>query len=291
MKKTKGEKIFGIFNYMFLALIAILTVYPFWEVVRMSLSTPAEASRMGFTMWPKEISWAAYKQVFDNEFIWMGYKNTIIRIWVGLSIQLSMMILTAYPLSKKYLPHRTYYTLFIVFTMFFSGGLIPDYLLIKALHMDNSIWALVLPGAIPTFSMLILRNYFMSIPESLEESAKIDGAGSILILVRIILPLSVPILMTVGLWGLVGHWNAWFDCLIYIRDSRKYVLQAVLRKIIIDAAPQFGDMTLSVDNQPMPSAEVVKAATIIVSTLPIMLGYPFVQKYFVKGILVGSLKG
>lgn len=175
--------------------------------------------------------------------------------------------------------------------MFFKGGMIPDYLLIKSLKLTNTIWALVLPRAIDTFAVLIMRNYFMTLPESLEESAKIDGAGDITVLFKIILPLSKPILMTVALWGIVWHWNSWFDCLIYIRDSNRYVLQAILRKIIIDASPQFNEAAGGGINYVQTSQEVVKCATIIVSTLPIMLVYPFIQKYFVHGMVVGAVKG
>ncbi|MEN6315511.1 MAG: carbohydrate ABC transporter permease [Clostridiaceae bacterium] len=291
MRQSKEEKAFQVFNYIFLTALTILCIYPFWEVIRISFSAPAEASRMGFSFWPREATTAAYVQVFQNQFIWIGYKNTIARVAVGVAIQMTLMITAAYPLSKKYFPNRGFWTIIIVFTMFFKGGLIPDYLLVKLLHIDNSIWALVLPRAVDTFSMLILRNYFMSLPESLEESAKIDGAGVMRTLAYIILPLSLPVLVTISLWGIVWHWNAWFDCLIYIRDGKKYVLQAILRKIIIDAAPQFSEMSVSIDNVSQPSAEVVKCATIIVSTLPIMVIYPFLQKYFIKGVMVGSLKG
>jgi ABC-type sugar transport system, permease component len=291
MIKTKGEKIFQSFNYVFLTALVALCIYPFWEVVKISFSTPSEASRMGFSLWPRESTIAAYLQVFKNEFIWIGYKNTIVRVVIGVSIQLALMVLAAYPLSKKYFPCRNFWTLFVVLTMFFKGGMIPDYLLVKMLGIDDSVWALILPRAIDTFNMFILRNYFMSLPESLEESARMDGAGTMRILAYIILPLSLPILVTLGLWGIVWHWNAWFDCLIYIREGNKYVLQAILRKIIIDAAPQFSEMTVNIDNVAQPSAEVIKCATIIVSTLPVMLIYPFLQKYFIKGVIVGSLKG
>lgn len=291
MVRTRGERIFGIFNAFILTVLAILMIYPFWDIVRVSFSTPSEAAMLKLSLWPKEPTLEAYRQVVRNEYIWNGYGNTIIRILFGMPIQMVLMILTAYPLSKKELPMRNLFTLLIVFTMFFSGGLIPNYLLIQKLGINNTLWALILPGAIPTYNMLILRNNFMTIPQSLEESARLDGAGTIRILVNIILPLSLPILMTVGLWGLVSHWNAWFDCIIYIRDPEMYTLQAVLRKIIVDAAPQFSDLSAVSEQEVKPSAEVVKSATIIVSTLPILVVYPFVQKYFVKGVMIGSLKG
>lgn len=291
MKRTEGEKIYAVFNYTFLTLLALITVYPFWQVLINSISSTAEVNRMAFKVWPAEISWAGYKEVMKNSFIWVGYRNTVWRIVLGTSVEMALMILTAYPLSKKYLPGRNVFTMFIVFTMFFSGGLIPGYLNIKSLGLDNTMWALVLPLGINTFNMLILRNFFMGIPDEIEESAKIDGASTMQVLLYIVLPLSVPILMTVGLWSIVGHWNAWFDCLIYIRDSDKYVLQAILRKIIIDAAPQFDTIDASARNIVKVDVEVTKSATIVVSTLPIMVVYPFIQKYFVKGIMVGSLKG
>ncbi len=291
MKRTKGEKAYAVFNYIFLGLLTLLMVYPFWQVIVTSMSTAAEANRIGVKLWPREISWEGYKNVLTNDFIWIGYKNTGIRVVLGTIVEMILMILTAYPLSKKYLPSRNIFTMFIVFTMFFHGGMIPDYLNIRDLGIDDTIWALILPMGINTFNMLILRNFFMGIPEEIEESAKIDGASAMYILVRIILPLSLSSLMTVGLWTVVQHWNAWFDCLIYIRDYNKYVLQAVLRKIIIDAAPQFDNNTVAMEERVMMDAEVIKSATIIVSTIPIMLVYPFVQKYFITGVMVGSLKG
>ena len=291
MKRTNGEKAYAVFNYIFLTLLALITVYPFWQVIITSFSTAAEANRIGFKMWPAEISWEGYKNVLTNQNIWNGYLNTIIRVLLGTSIEMTLSILTAYPLSKKYLPHRNIFTMLIVFTMFFSGGMIPSYLNVRSLHLDNTVWALVLPIGINTFNMLILRNFFMSIPEEIEESAKIDGASAVQVLVQVVLTLSVPILMTVGLWSIVAHWNAWLDCVIYIRDSNKYVLQAVLRKIIIDAAPQFDNMNTTAQDISQIDTEVVKSATIVVSTLPIMLVYPFIQKYFVTGVMVGSLKG
>lgn len=291
MKRTNGEKAYAVFNYIILTLIALVTVYPFWDVIRVSFSTTAEANSMVFRLFPSEIALDGYQKVLSNTNIWIGYKNTIFRVLIGTSLNMLLMIFTAYPLSKRYLPFRNGFTLFIVFTMFFSGGLIPGYLNVRSLGLDNTFGALIFPTAINTFSMIILRNFFMGLPEELEESAYIDGASTLRILFSIILPLSLPILMTVGLWSVVEHWNAWFDCIIYIREPSAYVLQAVLRKIVIDATPQFNNMQDSADTLSNVNSEVIKAATIIVSSIPIMLVYPFVQKHFVKGVMVGSLKG
>ncbi|MDU5144849.1 MAG: carbohydrate ABC transporter permease [Paenibacillus dendritiformis] len=202
-------------------------------------------------------------------------------------------MMCAYPLSKKYLPHRNLFTAFIVFTMFFSGGLIPNYLLIKELGLLDSRWSLILPGLIAAFTMIIVRNYFMSLPEEVEESARIDGANDMRILFSIVLPMSMPIIATISLWYAVAHWNAWFDSLLYISDPNKAVLGNVLRKIVIEGSSQFQqfDQGFNQNGQTAVTPDIIKAATIMVATVPIICVYPFVQKYFVKGVIVGSLKG
>lgn len=291
MRLSNGERLFQIANYALLALLGAMTIYPLWDVVRVSFSTPAEASRMTFALWPGVVSLDAYRHVLNNEFIWIGYGNTVFRMALGVAVQMALIVTVAYPLAKRTLPHRTGITLLIVFTMFFSGGLIPEYLLVQQyLRLGNTIWALVLPGAINTFAMLVVRNYFMALPAELEESAKMDGGGDFRILFQIAVPLSVPILVTVGLWGLVWHWNAWFDALIYISDGNRYPLQMILRKIVIDASPMF-DGSGARDVKVNVAAETIKAASIVVATVPVVLIYPFIQKYFIQGVLVGSLKG
>jgi len=293
MIRSKGENVFAVFNNTFFIFLSIIVIFPFWEVIRISFSSPGDIARMGFRLIPSEPSISAYKTVMNNAFIWVGYFNSIVRVLLGVSLTMLLMVLTAYPLSKTYMPARKYCTLFLVFTMFFSGGLIPSYLLVANwLKLYDSIWSLILPGLVSTYSMLIVRNYFMSLPESLTESARIDGASEWLILFMIIIPISKPILMTVMLWGIVGHWNAWFDCLIYIKTPEKFVLQLILRKIVIETAPQFATFNVQMgERRAAANAEAVKCATILVSTLPIMCVYPFIQKHFVRGIIVGSLKG
>ena len=194
----------------------------------------------------------------------------------------------AYPLSKKYLPNRNFWTTIVLIPMFFGGGLIPSYLLMRLLHLTNTIWALILPGLVSSYNLILVRNYMMSLPDSLEESAKIDGANEIVILFRIILPLSKPILDTIALWIAVAHWNAWFDCLIYITKKELIVLQVVLYQVINAGSQQVVTGSLSTD---VVYPEILKACTIMVTTIPIIMVYPFAQKYFIKGIMVGSLKG
>lgn len=273
-------------------MFAFSTVYPFINLISISFSTPSAANSYGLRLIPKEFTADPYKTVFSNPIIWTGYANTLYRTILGTTLNVLFTVMGAYPLSKKYLPNRNFYTSLIVFTMFFGGGLIPNYLLIKQLGLLENRMVLILPGLVSAYNMIIVRNYFMSLPEEIEDSAKIDGANEIRILFSIILPISIPIIATVTLWYAVGHWNAWFDCLLYITDPQKTVLQTILQKIVVQGSVQFSDMSSfdpAVENAVMP--DTIKAATVVVATVPILCVYPFVQKYFVKGVMLGSLKG
>ncbi|MGI5895259.1 MAG: carbohydrate ABC transporter permease [Candidatus Merdivicinus sp.] len=293
IRLSVGDSVFNVINYILMAVLCFTTLYPFLYILSLSLVSVDGASAIQIGIIPKEVSFSNYQRVFQAKDIWSGFYNTIIRTVLGTSLQLLVMLFTAYPLSKKYFPHRTIWTMLIVFTMFFSGGLIPSYLLIKNLGLMDTVWALILPGLIPTYNMIIMRNFFMSIPESLEESGRIDGANDFVILFRLIIPISKPIIATVVLWQMVAHWNAWFDCMIYITDLNKQVLQMVLRRVVLEGSQDIVDMTnTSILNDFKPSnPESIKAATTMVATVPILLSYPFLQKYFVKGIMVGSFKG
>lgn len=287
-KYTMSDVVFDVFSVIFMLFICFVTLYPFLYILSQSLGGSAIAN-MGLI--PRSFSMAAYKKVLTTDFILTGFYNTVIRTILGTALTLLVTICTAYPLAKRNFPNRSLWTGFIVFTMFFSGGLIPSYLLVRSLHLTNTVWALVLPSLIGSFNMIIMRNFFMSIPDSLEESAKIDGGNDIIILFTIIVPISLPIIATVLLWTSVGHWNAWFDCLIYITEPKKHVLQLILRRVVIEGTTKYMDLDNTYNDNYAVSTEAIKSATIIVTTLPIILLYPFVQKYFVKGIMVGSLKG
>lgn len=287
MKLSAGEKIFQVFLILFVIVLCITMLYPFMHVLSISLSTPAEALRPGIHFYPKEISLFAWKRVLTTDTVWQTMGNTVFRTVVGTVLTLIFLSLGAYPLSRKYLPHRGFYTMFIVVTMFFGGGLIPTYLLIKGLGLINSMWVYVIPGLLSTFNLLLLRNFFMGIPEELEDSARIDGANDLRILFTIIMPLSKPVLATLALWTAVNHWNAWFDSMLYMQDQSKIVLQLFLRRLVISAE---GDPMLPVPTNEQ-SPEMVKAAIIMFTALPILMVYPFLQRFFVKGIMVGSLKG
>ena len=290
-KMTVGK----VLIYLVLTLLSASIVICFWHLLNLSLSPSYIATKGGLLLYPKDATLDNYARVIDNPYIWLGYKNTIIRTVIGTVLQLFFTAMGAYVLSKKFFPHRTFWTVFIVFTMFFSGGLIPSYLLVKELGMIDSYASMILPGLISAYNMVIVRNYFQSLPEEIEESCLIDGAGRFRIFLQFVLPLSKPILATVALWLAVGHWNSWFDVLIYIQnDPNKFTLQIVLRRIILTGSKEILDTSAAANAAQMESvvsSEGLKAACIYVTTLPILCAYPFVQKFFVKGIMIGSLKG
>ncbi len=287
MKQTQGEKVFQVFLIIFVLFISMIMIYPFVHVLSVSFSTAPEALRPGIHLYPKEVSLFAWRRVLSSDSVWRAMTVTTFRTVLGTILTLIFMSMAAYPLSRKSLPHRTFYTMFIIITMFFSGGLIPTYLLIKSLGLINSLWVYIIPGLVSTFSMLILRNFFMQIPAELEDSARIDGASDMRILATIIIPLSKPVLATLALWSAVGHWNAWFDSMIYMQDKTKITVQLFLRRLVISNMGDPMMPTPSVEQTP----ETVKSAIIMFTALPILIVYPFLQKYFVNGIMIGSLKG
>lgn len=290
--KTAGEKLFDCVLYFLLIFIVIITLYPFWNQVVLSVSGVDAAYSTGVLLFPSKISLDSYHLVFQYKQLWIGYGNTIMRTVLGVLLSLIFTALTAYPLSKKELPLNRQASALILFTMLFGGGLIPNYLLIKKLGMYNTIWALVIPGMISAFNVFIVRNFFRSLPESLEESARMDGAGYFLIFRKIVIPLSTPVLATVALWVAVGHWNSWFDSMIYISDPNKQVLQVILRKIIIENnSNEINTLVYKIGHKTEYSGRQLQAAIIMFSIIPMIVAYPFVQKHFVKGIMLGAVKG
>lgn len=290
---TRGEVGFQVFAIVFVTLLCLTTLYPFIHVLSISLSAPAEAVRPGVYLYPKDFTPDAYVHAAKLGGIWSGFGNSLYRTVLGTFLSLFVMAMAAYALSKKYLPHRSMITLLVVVTMFFSGGLIPSFLLVKSIGLYDTRWALILPGLFNTFYMLIMRNFFMSIPNELEESAKMDGANDWRILFQLILPLSKPILATVSLWVAVNHWNEWFHALIYIQDQDKVVLQIYLRRLVLENLDhdvrQLMEQADGGFSQVIP--ETIKAAVLMIATVPILLIFPFIQKYFVRGIMLGSVKG
>ena len=292
-RQSTGDRVFEIVNTALLALILLVILYPLWFVVIASVSDPAKVVAGGVLLWPAGVSFEAYRMVFRDSMIMTGYRNTLYYTILGTAINLVMTVLAAYPLSRKDWVGRGFFMAVVMFTMFFSGGTIPTYLLMNDLGLINTTWAIVLPGAVSVYNAIVMRTFFInSIPLELQEAAQVDGCSNTRLLLRIVLPLSKPILAVMVLFYGVAHWNAFFGALIYITESDRYPLQLVLRSILIqNTASQ--DMLGEVDtlgNRVM-LAETIKYALIIVSTLPMMVLYPFLQRFFEKGVMVGSVKG
>lgn len=293
IQTSMGSKIFDIFNATFMVLLMFVTLYPFWHVAMSSISNPsALIIHSGPVFIPiGGIEVGNYGLVFKNPMIPIGYRNTLIYVILGTSINLIMTIFCAYALSRKDLMLRNHIMYLIIFTMYFSGGMIPSYLLVRDLGMLDSIWALILPGSISTYNMIIMRTAFAGVPDSMEESAKLDGANDMTILFRIILPLCLPTIAVMILFYGVGHWNSWFSAMIYLKTRKKFPLQLVLREILLANVASSETMVDTAAGDKIPLAETVKYATIMVATVPILLIYPFLQKYFVKGVMIGAIKG
>ena len=292
-RQSTGDRVFEIVNTALLALILLVILYPLWFVVIASVSDPAKVAAGDVLLWPAGVSFEAYRMVFRDSMIMTGYRNTLYYTLLGTAINLVMTVLAAYPLSRKDWVGRGFFMAVVMFTMFFSGGTIPTYLLMNDLGLINTTWAIVLPGAVSVYNAIVMRTFFInSIPLELQEAAQVDGCSNTRLLLRIVLPLSKPILAVMVLFYGVAHWNAFFGALIYITESDRYPLQLVLRSILIqNTASQ--DMLGEVDtlgNRVM-LAETIKYALIIVSTLPMMVLYPFLQRFFEKGVMVGSVKG
>lgn len=291
IKRSFGEIVFESSNMLLLAALSLATLYPFLYVLFASISDPAAiVKHTGILIKPLGFSTEAYKAVFDNPMISKGYVNTLFYVAVGTTINILLTSLGAYGLSRENVLWKNPIMLMIVFTMFFSGGLIPNFMLIKSLGILDSRWALILPSAMSAWNLIIMRTSFQGVPASLEESARIEGANDFTILFRIILPLSMPVVAVMILFYGVGHWNAWFNALIYLRTRDLFPLQLILREILISNSTD-SMMTGANGGDAHQIGETIKYATIIVATGPILLLYPFLQKYFVKGVMIGAVKG
>lgn len=290
VKRSKGERIFGVFNYAFLSLVMVICLYPVWYVAVASFSDSNQLMQhSGPLLSPLGFSIDAYKKVFQNPMIAKGYMNTLFILVVGVVLDLIMTSLGAYFLSRKNVMFKRGIMMLIVFTMFFSGGMIPFYLNLKDLSLTGSHWGLIIPFMINTYNMIILRTSFESIPDSLIEAAQIDGAGHITVLTKVVLPLSKAILAVMVLYYGVSIWNSWFWASAIIRDREMYPLQVILREILMQN--DVSSMTTgssAVDTEAI--GMTIRYATIIVATVPILCVYPFLQKHFTKGTMVGAVK-
>lgn len=298
VKETKRDKVFLICNYIYVFIAFLIVFYPLVYMISASISNPKFVASGEMWLLPKGITFDGYKRVFENSSIWVGYGNTILYTVVGTVINLVVTLPAAYALSRKDFVGRNFFMGMFMVTMFFSGGLVPSYLLVKQLGMINTIWAIVIPSAASIWNIIVSRTFFQSsIPKELQEAAQIDGCTNVRLFIKIILPLSMPIIAVMALFYGVGNWNSYFSALIYLNDSFKYPLQLVLRQILVlqEMSAQGGGAidasTAAAMNSKAEIAALVKYAVIIVATLPVIVIYPFLQRYFVQGVMIGSVKG
>ena len=289
-KETAGKKVFSTVNNFILLLVIIVTAYPLYYVICASLSNPwMIMANSKMLLFPYEFSFKSYEAVFKYPMLSTGYINTIIIVVAGVSVNLLLTSLGAYILSRKNVILNSLFMKIIVFTMFFNGGLIPFFFTIKQLGLENSMLVLILPSAINTFNLIIMKTSFEALPNSIEESAELDGAGHLTVLFRIMLPMMMPVVAVMILFYAVERWNSWFHAIMFITDRNKYPLQVVLREILLQN--DTSQLTTSVtDGDRAAVGETIKYSIIVVSTLPILLIYPFLQKFFIKGVLVGAVK-
>lgn len=293
IKEPFSRNVFHGINYTLLFFLSLITVYPFLYVLGRSFAHEADVLSGKIMLFPTRLTLESYVHLFKNRaLILSGYATSIFVTVTGTFLNIILTSLLAYGISRRDLPGRKLITFFVFFTMLFAGGMIPTYLVVRATGLLNSRWALIIPVAVAPWNTIILRNFYQALPESLPESARLDGCSEGAILFRIIMPLSMAALATVGLFYAVGHWNRWFNALVYLTDRGKYPLQLMLREILANAEIlQEGSEYESEYTTTPPLSETVRAASIIVTVLPIILVYPFIQKYFVKGVVVGSIKG
>lgn len=289
-RKNSGDRLFSAVAIGLLTLVCLAVLYPVYYMLIVSISDGYAVMRGEITLLPRGINFSAYEAILSNKYVPNSYKNTIVYTVVGTTVNLVMTSLCAYPLSRKNFYGRHIWNALIVFTMFFDAGIISQYMIVSGLHMRNTIWAVVIPGAVNVWYMMIMRTFFADIPEELFESARLDGANDLVIFGKIVLPLSKAVMATMVLFYAVGHWNAFLQPLIYLDDRDKLPMQLILRNIVMGAdAAMSGSMSIAGDMSTMSMN--IKYAVIFITILPILAVYPFVQKYFVKGVMVGSVKG
>ena len=291
-KKSKTDKIFDLILILISLCIMIVIAYPLYFVIIASFSQPEAVLGGQLRFCPIGFNLDSYKMVLSEPKVWIGYRNTLLYTVLGTAINLVLTTLAAYPLSRKDMPARTFFTFVISFTMLFGGGMIPVYMVVKNLKLTDTIWSMMIPNAIATYNLLVMKNYFQtSIPDELQEAAAIDGCNHVQTLLKVVLPLSTPILAVILLFYAVGHWNAFFNAVLYLRKQELFPLQIILRDILLQNSLEAvgGDLTGMYEK--VMRGETMKYALIIVASAPVIILYPFIQKYFVKGIMVGAIKG
>ena len=287
--KTKGDKVFDAILYLFMAIVVIIAVYPIWYITVASFSSNNAVTMGKVTVWVEDFTLESYKHVVSQKNLWIAYANTLFYSFFGTAVNMIMTILTGYALSKKWLPGRRFIMLFFLLSMWFGPGMMATYINYRDLGMINNRWGMLIIGAISTYYTILMRSFFESIPEALEESARIDGANDFRILFQIYLPLSTAALMTISLYYFVGHWNAYFWSMILLQDDSKLPLQVLLKKLVVQMSGNASE-TANMDFTIL-SRETVVYATMVIAVLPMLIVYPFVQKFFVKGVMIGAVKG
>lgn len=289
MRARSGDRWFNFINVTLLIVLAVITILPIIHVFAMSFVTTEESLSGRFILWPSTWTTEAYRYIFDTGVFFLSLKNTVWLTVVGTFINVILTALLAYVCSRPQFSARRVIMFLVLFTMLFGGGMIPTYLIVKGTGLINSLWALILPGAISAFNMLVMRDFFESLPESVIESARIDGCGDLRILGRIVFPLSLPILATFTLFYAVGNWNQYFSAILYLNDPDKWPLQILLRQVVlIGQADIFSNLD---PNVPLPPSVSIQMATVVLASFPIVVLYPFLQRYFVQGLTLGAVKG
>ena len=290
--RTLSDKVFDRVNYLLLTIALLATFYPLYFVVISSFSAPANVMTGRVWLWPNGFTLESYRRVFRNQSIIIGYRNSILYTSLGTTINVSLTMLAGYALSRKDLRGRGLFMFVLTFTMFFSGGLIPTYLLVRNLGMLNTVWAMVIPNAVAVWNVIIARTFFASsIPDSMLDAAVMDGCSNFRFFTRIVIPISPAIVAVMVLFYAVGHWNSYFQALIYLTDDRRHPLQLVLRNILIMNTADQSMLAAEQAAELFQMVEIIKYAVIVVASVPLLVLYPFVQKYFVKGVMIGSFKG
>ena len=288
--RTKSGYAFDIFNYIFLGLASLTMLFPFLYILAVSISPLDQVMRGGLILWPEKFNFDSYKLIINNMQFTKSLQVTVMLTLAGTIMNLVLTVSMAYPLSKKRLKGRSVILFLVMFTMLFSGGMIPSFLLMRDLNLLNSFWSVLVPAGINAFNLIILKNFFQSIPDALEEAARIDGCSNTGALIRIVLPLSLPALATFTLFYSVGHWNQFFTSILYVQDSSLWPIQVILRQMVIQGSvEEYQAAIANGDVATLPTT--LKMAAIIVATVPILLVYPFLQKHFAKGVMLGSVKG
>lgn len=289
------SKLFDYFNYTLLSLIGASIVLPLLNILALSFNGGKDAARGGVYFWPRVFTFANYQEVFLSADILRAYQITIMRTVLGTALSVFLTAMAAYVLKKKTLPGRNFFTMMIFFTMLFNGGIIPYYMLLKNIHLLNTFWVYILPGLYSAWNIIVMRTFFETISTSLEESAKLDGCNDFKIFIKIILPLSKPVIAVIALFNGVGHWNDWFSGAFFVRDKSLYPVQTVLKEMLTTQLKLKELVTSSYHSAELASrlvtGESLKMATIVVATLPIICVYPFIQKYFAEGVMIGAVKG